>query len=400
MRTNRLLPFSLAFLFLSFPVRAQVGGELPLEAQFPDGSARLISLVPSAAQVLFPSSKVLLGKINARVNLPSLGSGLIENVQFVTVTARPAFQRSKAAAKKHLQNLPRITAAAYDNKIFLLNELFCGENTAVFNALLRSLGANVDSAEKALEAAKFYLQLAYYRFDDLNDFIASSFASLPSKQIEFPGQSVPEIRSAVHPPVVTRDGNTYKADLITYDHDAAFVVLHHWSMTILHSQITDAREEVLVPQHMSYRVGEPPSNSITTPVSPASNLRFRLSLMADGKTPDSKELNVSTYAFTTSDGPQVIRSVCYFKSLKRSLTEMHNQLQRASQILEQGKWTDENGSVLGERALVVNSVKGSNRLEASVLLRRDSRFFEISSSCLRNALEFEKVWFHSQPSSK
>lgn len=405
MQADRVLALSLGSLFLGSPIRAQMTQENPVEAHFPDGSARQMTLIPSAANVLFPNSKVILDMRDTRIHLEGVNGTPLEKLQFVTVRNYVSKQTAEAIPSARKHNAPvraaRITAVVYENKIYAANRLFWGENTAVINALLRTLDANVDSPEIALQLTKFFLQLGYYGFDDPDNFVVSKFTDLGPKQIEFPGQSVKEMQSAVQPPVAKQHGNVYKVDLVTQDKDAAFVVLHRWRITIIDSQITDAREEVLLRERDHFRVGEAASNSMSgTLASPASNLRFQLSIMADGKTTDSKHLNVSTYTFTTSDGPPVRRSAYFFKSEQRAVRELHNQLSRASQILGQGHWTDDQGKMLGERALVLYSNRGSGDLVAAVLLRRDTRFFQIWSSCLRNVLEFEKVWFHSDLNSK
>ena len=84
-----------------------------------------------------------------------------------------------------------------------------------------------------------------------------------------------------------------------------------------------------------------------------------------------------------------------FDSAERAVREFREQLNRAGQILEQGNWLGKGGETIGERALVVYSTEKTNDLSAVILLRRDSRLFEVSSSCLRNLLEFEKVWFRN-----
>jgi len=398
MYASRLCTLSLALLFASLPISAQVTGDNSLQVYRGAGPARKMSLVPPSAKVLFPGSIVFVDKRDVGVSLPVVDGGLLRNMQFVTVRAYSPEQPPKANSTDQEEDpqvsSARITAVVYGDKIYVVSELFCDENIAVVNALLRSMGASVDSPEKALQVAKFYLQIGYYSFKDPDTFIVSAFGDLPAKQLEFPGQDAAEMQRAIHPPSAIRDGNAYKVELVTQDRDAAFVVLHHWSIRILKSQITDAREEVLIPDRMHYRAGEAASN-LGTLASAISTLRFQLSTIADGKTPDSKDLNFHGCSFNTSNGPGVTRSEYDFESNERSIRELDSALHSASQILERGKWTDAKGNVLGERALVLYSAEGSDEPVASILLRHDKTFFEVSSSCLRNLLEFEKVWFHS-----
>lgn len=398
MHRNRLSVLPLAFLFLSSPLRAQVAAGTSLEVHFPNGTVSQLRLVPDAASVLFPNSQAILHRMDVRVDLPNVDNALLKRLQFATVRTYTPRQASPTPSPgpKSMSPTPgvRITAVVFADRIYIVNQLFWGENLATINALLRQLGAQIDSAQTALQVAKLFLQLGYYGFENPDNFVASKIGDIPPKQIEFPGQSLTEVQGAIQPPTVKPDGHGYKVDIVTLDRNSALVFLHHWSVNSLDSQITNAQEEVLFPKDMHY---EAPSDSMTgTLASPLSSLRFQLAIMADGTCSDSKDLNMSAYTFTTSDGPQVRRSVCYFKSTERSLMELHNELHRASQIIELGDWTDNDGKILGERALVLYSGKESGKVVAAVLLRRDTRFFEISSSCLRNALEFEKLWFHSE----
>jgi hypothetical protein len=390
---NRLCALSLALLFASLPTSEQVIDERSIEVYSGAGSARKMDLIPPSAMVLFPTSTAFLDKQDVVFKLPVADGAPLQKLQFVTV--RKYSTRNPGASSA------RITAVVYSGTIYLVNELLCDDNVSVINRILRSVGASVDSPEEAMQVARFFLQVGYYHFVDPDKFITSTVGDLPAKQVEFPGQDATAIQSAIHPPAATRDGNTFKVEIVTKDRDSPFVLLRHWSIKIRESQIIEANEEVLYPTRMHYRAGEGAGgNSLRgTLASPLSTLRFQLSMMSDGKTSDSEALNVSTYTFNTSDGPQVARSVYYLDSTERSTRELDSELRRASQIIERANWTDGRGNVLGERALVLYSVQGTDTIRASLLLRRDTKVFEISSSCLRNLLEFEKVWFHSNSKS-
>jgi hypothetical protein len=261
---------------------------------------------------------------------------------------------------------------------------------------LQSLEVHADNEEKALQVTNFYLQLAQYRFDEPAHYVASSFQQLSPEHVKFPGQKMTEIENAIHSPNVKKEGNAYTLDMETHDVDAAFVLLRHWTITILDSQIASVQEEVVIPERMHYRIAEVQSDRLGgTLASPLTDLLFQLSIMADGMTPGSKELNVSTYVFNTSLGPQVRRSVSFFGSSERAEREFKEELNRAGQVLDRGNWTGKSGEIIGERALVLYSTGKTNDLSAVILLKRDSRLFEVSSSCLRNLLEFEKVWFRN-----
>lgn len=383
---NRLCALALALLFASLPATRQVIDESSIEVYGAAGSARKLHLIPPSAKLLFPRSTAFLELRDVVFKLPVADGTLLRNLQFVTV--RSYSPRNPGASSA------RITAVLYSGTIYLVNELLCDDNVSVINGILRSVKASVATPEEAMQVARFFLQVGYYRFADPDKFITSTVADLPATQVEFPGQDARAIQNAIRPPAATGDGNTFKVEVVTNDGDSPFVLLHHWSIKIRDSQIVDANDEVLYPTRMHYWPGEAAGDSLRgTLASPSSTLRFQLSLMSDGMTSDSEALNVSTYTFNASDGPPVARAAYSFDSTERSTRELDSQLHRASQIIERANWTDALGNVLGDRALVLYSDQGTNRIRASVLLRRGTRFFEISSSCLRNSLEFEKVWF-------
>ena len=355
----------------------------------------MLGLLPESSKVLFPGSRVLLEKKGVKVNLSAANEALLREIQFVAASDYP-LERTSGAQSKDRRRSIKITAVMYGDTLFVVNDLFFGDNSAVISKLLQSLEVHTDNEEKALQVAIFYLQLARYRFEEPAHYVVSSSLQLPPEQVNFPGQNITEIENAIHSPNVKKDGDAYKVDMLTQDVDAAFVLLRHWTITILDSQIANVQEEVVIPGRMHYRTGETPTDRFGgTLASPVTDLRFQLSIMADGMTADSKHLNVSTYVFNTSNGPQVRRSVSSFDSAERAVREFREQLNRAGQILEQGNWLGKGGETIGERALVVYSTEKTNDLSAVILLRRDSRLFEVSSSCLRNLLEFEKVWFRN-----
>jgi hypothetical protein len=367
------------------------------------GTSKKMSIVPASATVLFPGSEVFLDNMDVTAPLTSVATEPQRQLRFVTIRSATGDAAVGSNSASRAKVTARASAVIYKDRVYVGSELFCDENISAFNMLLRTMGANVDSSEKAMQVAKFYLQLGYYRLEEPGKYVVSTFLQLPPEKVNFPGQNTKELQDAIHPPVVSRDGDGYKVEIVTEDVDAGFVLLYHWSIDIVDSQIKSSEEEVAFPSRLRYRTGEAPSDRFGgTFASPLTALRFQLGYISDGNTPDNKDLglNVSTYGFNTSDGPQVIRSAYHFNSTERAVKEFIDHLDATSQILEQGKWADEAGNVVGERALVFYSTDGGRRLSAAVLLRRDTRFFEVSSSCLHNLLEFEKAWFQPGPTTK
>lgn len=394
MTANHL--YKVFFVFLvAASVPARVLGQTEIEAHLPDGSARKVGLFPESARVLFPSSRVLLEEKHVRVNLTAADAMRVRDLKLVTAREYP-LERTPSAKSSAI----KVTAVAYGGDLYVLNELFFDENSVVISKLLASLEVHADSAERALQVATFFIQLAQYHLEEPETFVISTFSQLSAEQLKFPGQNETDIQSAIQSPKVEKDGNAYKVDIVTRDVDSPRVLLRHWVITILDCQVISLKEDVVIPKDMHYRAEEAPSDRFGgTLASPLTDLRFQLSIIADGMTRDrSNGINVSTYIFNTSNGLQVRRSTYFFKTPERVVHEFQEQLNGAGQVLNKGKWTGTGGEVLGERALVLYATEKSNNLRAAILLMRDSdsRFFEVSSSCIRNLLEFEKVWFYPQ----
>lgn len=120
-----------------------------------------------------------------------------------------------------------------------------------------------------------------------------------------------------------------------------------------------------------FRIREAPTDRFgDTLASPLTDLRFQLSVIADGKTPDSKPLNVSTYIFNTSNGPEVRRSLCSIDSSLRAARELKEELNRAGQIFDRGNWIGKSGEIIGKRALVLYSREKTKELSAVILLKQ------------------------------
>jgi hypothetical protein len=407
---NFTLRFSLGTLSLLFLlpksfVSAQASNGFFVEAHLGKSPAKRMTLLPTAAKILFPSSKVFLQKKDVSFALPAANQDPLKELQFVIASDYLAKESAPSNVSQKdpsaTTHAAAITAVVYKDTLYVVGELFYEENLALINKLLRETGVQARTQEEALQVAEFYLQLGHYSFEAPSSYLVFKFEQLPDKQVEFPGQNESEIRTAIHPPTVAGNENGYKTDIVAMDSDAAFVYLRRWRIGILDSQVVDPQQEVVVPSRDHYRAGEAPSDRFGgTLASPSTDLRFQLSVIADGMTPGSTSLNVSTYGFNTSEGPSVRRSSFSFKSAEEATSEFEKQLRAASQILEQGKWLDTDGKQIGKRALLLYASRKSNGVSIAVLLFRGSRVFEVSSLSLKNALEFEKVWFHSEPGHK
>src|SRR5271165_3923822 len=224
------IPFcTLLFSVLCAGPAVYAQSEAFVEVHEAGGTGKKMSIMPASATVLFPGSGVFLDSLDVRADLTSVTSEPQEQLRFVTLRSATGDGAAGTNSVSHAKVTARATAVIYKDRVYVGSEFFCDENTSVFNTLLRAMGAKVDSSEKAMQVAKFYLQLGYYHLEEPSKYIVSTFLQLPPEKMNFPGQNTKEMQDAIHPPVVKRDGDEYKAEIVTEDADAGFVLLYHWS---------------------------------------------------------------------------------------------------------------------------------------------------------------------------
>ena len=252
LRRSHISTFFLVLLIGNLPVLAQTGGETSVEVYDDAGPLGRMSLEPPSAALLFPNSRLYLSDHKVTISLPTGDDALLQKMKFVTVRAYSLQGDTKTGSSRKQETMQassaRIEAVISNGKIYILGQLFCDESVSVFNELSRSINLTANSPEDALLVAEFYLQLGYYRFASPNNFIVSTAGELSAQQTEFPGQNMDEIEHALHPPAVVKEDATYRIEIVAKDEDSGFVLLRHWSIGILGSHVSDAKEGIPRPE--------------------------------------------------------------------------------------------------------------------------------------------------------
>ena len=104
----------------------------------------MLGLLPESSKVLFPGSRVLLEKKGVKVNLSAANEALLREIQFVAASDYP-LERTSGAQSKDRRRSIKITAVVYGDTLFVVNDLFFGDNSAVISKLLQSLEVHTDN---------------------------------------------------------------------------------------------------------------------------------------------------------------------------------------------------------------------------------------------------------------
>jgi hypothetical protein len=124
-----------------------------------DGKAAQYHPYPEArAKMLFPSAEAWLER---EVSPDKWG-----------LSASPILNKIRLLRVSDMQRRFTVTGVSVGEQLFIFDELFCSDNSAVMGELIRvARSAPHDNAE-ALDLAKLYLTLSYYQLDDPARFVA------------------------------------------------------------------------------------------------------------------------------------------------------------------------------------------------------------------------------------
>jgi hypothetical protein len=350
-----------------FPaVSIQVPDSGKLKIHRDDGTIQEYETYPkTAATMLFPGGDAILDRDAAPEGWPNLSVSLVRKVQFVRVSdARRRF---------------KIAGVVYGDRLFVFDELLCGENPAVMNELVHVTATTPQSAEEALALAKLYVSLSYYTLEDPGRFLASKIGDIPAKRSHMPGESVDDIRDVLHSPRATSDGSGYKVELFATDVGMARV--HRWQMDIGVAGFQGVTNQVIYPNFKS-TVGLFAHHQSDPAQGNGEKIELKLVIMANGSTPDGAMTDIQQWV--ASNGPGVTRTHYYYESPANADALMQKLLQDAIAVFETGPWLDSEGKVAGKRAVVILANADAKALYAARLFEDHSSVLNIACSCLSN----------------
>lgn len=110
--------------------------------------------------------------------------------------------------------------------------------------------------------------------------------------------------------------------------------------------------------------------------------------MGTQRAEDGTFLSFSLYE--ASDGERVKAVHGEFSSDDRAAKHLEVEVKKAKRIIERGVLRDDNGVVVGERAVVNVPLERADKTEVQIILTRGCKFQLISSGSYRDALALEK----------
>jgi hypothetical protein len=342
-------------------------GSVPLIASREDGTLHTYQACPAkAVKLLFPKYEAVIeftaepGKWNLWPN-PEL-----HDLKFARVSG----------ADKRFS----VDAVVLGDRMFVFDELLGKENSETISQLLHALHLGVTSEPEALDLAKLYLSLAYYRLADPETFLVhgdhvAATTSLEPLQIK-EGDAVAE----THPPQVVKRDGVYVVDL--YTHDTIVVREHqvsHWQIDF----VSDRVVERVSAHHDGFR--EPYSKVAEGKQEAAGKVRFAAAIMGDGFSDDGARTDIQDW--DASDGPGYGRIHFYYGSQQKGEKRFQIYLRDAVSVVDSRPWLDDEGHEIGSQVIVIG-VNGNDGTPVATAVYWDgSTVLAITSSSLSNLLE-------------
>lgn len=336
-----------------------------------NGSVQQYDTSPKVAvSLLFPSGDAIIDRDTAHESLPILPASL-KTIQLVRV--RDALRRFT------------IAGVIYGSHLFVFDKLFCGENAMVMSQLVRVTAAAPRNPEEAIGLAKLFLSLSYYTLEDPARFVVSKIGDIPNQDSHLPDETVDDIRDVLFAPRATIDGSGYKVEL--FSADIALPRVHRWQMNIGAAGLQAVSDQVIYPDHQSMADLFSHEKSDVAKAN-GDKVKFKLTIMADGRTADGARTDIQTWA--ASNGPGIRRIHYYYESSAKAEALMQEFLHDAIAVIETGSWLDSQGKIGGKRAVVILADTDTKALSAARLFESDPSVLEVSSACLYNLSASDK----------
>jgi len=274
-----------------------------------------------------------------------------------------------------------VAGAAYGERLFIFDQLFCGENPSVMNELIRSSNSAPRNSDEALDLVKIYLSLAYYRLDDPHQFVASEANNIPPKINAGLPSSFWDLVEFSHAPEVAKAEKSYDVDLFAYtDLGIAGGPVIRWKIDI---GAADFNVRMLTSKKWDQEAPVSPANAENRG---EGKIRFTRIIMANGISDDGAMTDIQHWS--ASDGPGLYRVHFYYASSESAKRRMQGFLKKSISVIEQRPWTYADGRVAGEQVLETRLADDIKPLLASALYSDEKSVVELSCPCLRNLQAF------------
>lgn len=319
----------------------------------------------NAVKLLFPKSEAVIEPEESPKKWQPSSVTILKKIQTVRVS--------------DTERRFNVMGATFGDQLFIFDGIFSDNNSVTMSLLIRATASGPRNKAEALDLAKLYLTLSYYRFADPDRFVAYKASDSTKKNNLGNSRSVSDIIGISHSPQVVQKGATYALDFYSYDDSGVIPTkVSHWQINVS----PDTLEERLSAHHEGFHQQYSKATSETTQTT--GKIKFSPSIMADGFTDDGAITDIQSWA--SSDGPGVQRTHFYYKSHEKADKRMQDYLHNAVAIIETRPWLDSQGKSVGTQALVIRITDSEKALIASEIFEDESSVLEISCFSLGNLL--------------
>jgi|HubBroStandDraft_6_1064221.scaffolds.fasta_scaffold110838_2 hypothetical protein len=347
------------------------------------GSSRLLASTDAASTLLSIHSND--GRVvqfqtypeeRARVLFPSANAWLEgeQNADEWNLSPSPILKKIRLLRLSDMKHRFTIVGASFGERLFIFDELFCSENAAVMNEVIRATHSSPRDDAEALGLAKLYLSLSYYQLDDPSKFVAARGSNPRPKDDSGSPKSFSDAIGVSHSPQVSHKDGVFSVDMFAYSKlGATGGPVTHWRIELADSRF----DERMAEQHRAQPV---PPEDATQKNGGGKRINFTVDMMGNGSAADGAQIDMQLWS--ASDGPGISRNHYYYPSHEKAEIRMQDFLQNAVAVLDSSPW----GDTRGKQALLLLANEDKKSLFASQLYEDESGVLELSCSCLRNLL--------------
>jgi len=274
-----------------------------------------------------------------------------------------------------------LLGVAFGDRLFIFDELFSRDNSAVMSRLMRATSSSPRNVQEAFDLAKLYLAFSYFRLQDPARFIANESAGSEGLPAREHCEGFEDRIGLLHSRQIVQQGANYHLDFFTDASPDRSAKIDHWQIDLNAGALT----ERLSAHHMGFRAPECKSGGEVKRARQSPS--FTVGTMANGSGDDGATLDLQSWE--SSDGPGISRIHFYYPSHQQAENRMNTFLKQAVAILKMSPWLDSDGKIAGRQALVILASNDKKFLYASHLFEGADSVLEISCASLANLMAVE-----------
>ncbi|HEV2991620.1 MAG TPA: hypothetical protein VG759_24510, partial [Candidatus Angelobacter sp.] len=290
------------------------------------------------------------------------------------LSSLPVFKKVELVKVSDTQARFALGGVLYDKKIFLFDELFCGENPGIMSQLMQATATAPKNPDDALALARFFLSLSYYHRQSVDPFVVSSIDEYKDSAALLEKTSS-EVQRMLHAPSSVPKGMGYEVEL--FSSAGGKDGIHRWRMIIKAGGLENVSDQRVFPKYEQFR-----DLYARAEKNPA-EIELQTALLGNGRSEDGAMIGFGIYG--ASNGPAVNRNSYYYEAGEKAEARFQHSLQGAVAVIDNGPWLDSDGQIAGKRATLIEA-NADKILWAVQLIQEGSTVIEFSSYCLRNVV--------------